>query len=191
MLGEQFSFIGGATNDVRGAQNHTIYGASIPGGVGNVIGNTNFWTGGSGSGGNYSFIAGGLSNQVSSDYSFAGGKYAQATNANSFIWSDGSATNTTTTNNAFFIYATNGLWVNGVQINNGGSSSNAIANLYGFGTNATLLGTNNISGIIFTNVINPLLSEISVTNLVFSDTNYFFNGGLALGVCGNFPHQCH
>ncbi len=44
--------------------------------------------------GNYSMIPGGSSNLASGNFSFAAGVKAQATNNNSFVWSDGTGTGT-------------------------------------------------------------------------------------------------
>jgi hypothetical protein len=46
---------------------------------------------------------------VAGAYSFAAGSYAQATNQNSFVWSDGSAATTSISNNSVTLRATNGF----------------------------------------------------------------------------------
>jgi len=58
--------------------------------------------------GAYAVIPGGYYN-VAAAYSFAAGSYAQATNQSSFVWSDGSATTTSVSNNSVTLRATNGF----------------------------------------------------------------------------------
>jgi len=89
-----YSTIGGGANNLVNAYWSTIGG-----------GNNNFIT----SSGTYATIPGGYENLASGTYSFAAGEYAQATNNNSFVWCDGSATNASITNNSVTLRATNGL----------------------------------------------------------------------------------
>ena len=58
--------------------------------------------------GAYAVIPGGYQNMAGA-YSFAAGSYARATNQSAFVWSDGSATTTSVSNNSVTMRATNGF----------------------------------------------------------------------------------
>lgn len=197
ILGEQFSFVAGAFNDVAG-QSPTgpyVYGAAIPGGFDNIIGD------GGGSGnwgdGSYSYIAGGASNSIFGNGSFGAGRYSMSLQPGDFTWDDG--TFPSTANVApymFLILASNGVAIDttnaGYALNVGGTvnasgyfvggtplmniSSNALGNLNGTATNATLFGTNSISGFKFYQTFTPrtnalIVSGAPITNLNFPSLN--------------------
>ena len=61
------------------------------------------------SGGYAAAVPGGDGNLALGDYAFAAGHKAQATNNNSFVWSDGSTNTVSTTNNQFVARARNGF----------------------------------------------------------------------------------
>jgi len=73
-----------------------VYGSTVGGGLNNNAS------------GYMATIPGGASNTVSGSYAFAAGFQAQATNNNSFVWSDGSAGTATTTANQFVARASGG-----------------------------------------------------------------------------------
>ena len=74
-----------------------VYGSTVGGGFGNSAS------------GYMATIPGGTSNVVSGSYAFAAGFQAQATNDNSFVWSDGSASTSTTAGNQFVARASGGF----------------------------------------------------------------------------------
>ena len=59
--------------------------------------------------GAYATIPGGYKNVAGGSYAFASGENAQANNNNSFVWSDGSATTTSSANNQFMARASGGV----------------------------------------------------------------------------------
>jgi len=90
-----FAFLGGGYNNaLQGA-----YAINLGG-----ISNTNLNDG--------SVILGGSSNRVTGTWSIAAGRNATVTGSNSFVWSDGTATSSTT-NSQFTVSGTNGLYVSG------------------------------------------------------------------------------
>jgi hypothetical protein len=166
ILGEQYSFVGGASNDIAGQSpsGPYIYGAAIPGGFGNLIGDG----GGSGSygDGSYSFIAGGATNLVTGNGSFAGGRYAHVMSSGSFLWDDGNYTDVSNIAPSQIVFlATNGMaigttntgymlsvagsiniigkiYTNGTLFSGGGTIfGNYIGNLSSYGTNVSLSST--------------------------------------------------
>ncbi len=93
--------IGGGSQNVVESNS---YEATIAGGWTNVIGtNANQATIGGGlhntAGGYYATVPGGANNLAGGTLSFAAGDNAQATNTGAFVWSDGTGTLTTSTNN--------------------------------------------------------------------------------------------
>ena len=74
-----------------------VYGSTVGGGLNNNAD------------GYMATIPGGASNVVSGSYAFAAGFQAQATNNNSFVWSDGSANTATTAANQFVARASGGF----------------------------------------------------------------------------------
>lgn len=197
ILGEQFSFVAGAFNDVAGEwpSGPYVYGAAIPGGFGNIIGD------GGGLGnwgdGSYSFIAGGATNTVFGNGSFAAGRYVVSLLPGEFTFNDGNYPNTTNVAPSMvLLLATNGVAINttnaGYALNVGGPvnatallingtpigniSSNALANLNGTATNATLIGSNTISGFTFYQNISSrtnalIVSGAPTTNLTYPNLN--------------------
>jgi len=110
-----------------GGQNNTIqtnsYNSAIAGGANNTI-KTNS-SGATIAGGQHNgvganaanaFVAGGYGNNANGNCAFAAGNYAVVNNANSFVWSDGSATTTSTANDSvtmragggYYFYTSNG-----------------------------------------------------------------------------------
>jgi len=90
-----FAFLGGGYNNaLQGAYAINLGGLS----------NTNLNDG--------SVILGGSSNRVTGTWSIAAGRNATVTGSNSFVWSDGTATSSTT-NSQFTVSGTNGLYVSG------------------------------------------------------------------------------
>ena len=86
------------TTVAGGLENQSlVYGSTVGGGLNNTAS------------GYAATIPGGASNVVSGSYSFAAGFQAQATNNNSFVWNDGSASTVSTTNNQFVARAANGF----------------------------------------------------------------------------------
>jgi hypothetical protein len=73
-----------------------VYGSTVGGGLNNNAD------------GYMATVPGGASNVVSGSYAFAAGFQAQATNNNTFVWSDGSAGTATTTDNQFVARASGG-----------------------------------------------------------------------------------
>lgn len=116
------STIGGGTgNDssgsgavIGGGQSNSVSAlfATIGGGVNNTAtNNSSLVAGGTNnlSGGYASTAAGGSDNVALGDYSFAAGHFAQATNNNSFVWSDGSTTTVSSNTNEFVARASGGV----------------------------------------------------------------------------------
>jgi hypothetical protein len=93
--------------------------ATIGGGFKNSISNSAAWATISGGYNNTvsglgAAIPGGYNNIASGQYSFAAGQSAQAVNSDSFVWSDGSATYSSTAPNEFLILATGGVGIDTV-----------------------------------------------------------------------------
>ena len=87
------SFLGGGySNSIQPNADHSVLGGGSF--------NTNT--------GAFAAIPGGT-HDVAGAYSFAAGSYAQATNPNAFVWSDGSAATTSISNNSVTLRATNGF----------------------------------------------------------------------------------
>ena len=85
----KLSFVGGGVDNVASGPMSTVAG-----GYTNIARGTNAFVGGGEfniAGGQYSVVDGGAFNVAGGDYSFAAGSEANAGNANSFVWSDGSA----------------------------------------------------------------------------------------------------
>jgi trimeric autotransporter adhesin len=74
-----------------------VYGSTVGGGLNNIAS------------GYMATIPGGASNIVSGSYSFAAGFNAQATNNDSFVWSDGSAVTGSTADGQFMVRASGGV----------------------------------------------------------------------------------
>jgi hypothetical protein len=74
-----------------------VYGSTVGGGLNNIAS------------GYMATIPGGASNIVSGSYSFAAGFDAQATNNESFVWSDGSAVTGSTSDGQFMVRASGGV----------------------------------------------------------------------------------
>ena len=96
--GYQNFAIGLDSTDTGGAFNEASGDYSVVGGGWN-----SFATG------NYSTVPGGLGNMASGANSFAAGKTANATHANSFVWSDGTAGTTSFANDQFMARASGGV----------------------------------------------------------------------------------
>ncbi len=112
----------GMASFVGGGQSNTASGpfSTIAGGLGNIVTGTG------------SAILGGYGNQAAGSYSVALGEFANATDNNTFVWSDGSTIFTTTAANTFSVLATNGARFitnntlsTGVILNAGGASWNS------------------------------------------------------------------
>ena len=102
---------GGNTNIIQSG----AFGSAIGGGANNTIqaGAVGSWIGGGNnnlilSGALFAAIPAGNSNAAAS-FALAAGALAQATNNNAFVWSDGSATTASITNNTVTMRATNGF----------------------------------------------------------------------------------
>ncbi len=102
---------GGNTNIIQTG----AFESAIGGGANNTIqsGAVGSWIGGGNanlilSGARFAAIPAGSSNTAASD-ALAAGSFAQATNNNAFVWSDGSATTGSLTNNTVTMRATNGF----------------------------------------------------------------------------------
>ena len=99
--------VGGAGNGVYG--NYAFLG----GGQGNAVqgGQWSVLAGGNNNtvSGNCATVAGGSGNRAVSDYSFAAGQSASATDKNSFVWSDGSTVQTSTGLRTFTVRAAGGF----------------------------------------------------------------------------------
>ena len=104
-----------------GGQQNTIqtnsYNSAIAGGANNTI-KTNS-SGATIAGGQHNgvganaanaFVAGGYGNNANGNCAFAAGNYAVVNNANSFVWSDGSATTTSTANDSVTMRAGGGYY---------------------------------------------------------------------------------
>lgn len=89
-----FTAIGGGFNNTASG-----FAATVAGGRGNLASASN------------STVAGGIYNEASGDFSFAAGSSAKAKHANSFVWSDGSGSNSfeSFTTNSFNIRASGGV----------------------------------------------------------------------------------
>jgi hypothetical protein len=103
--GGSYAFIGGGDSNTASGQE-----ATVSGGVGNTAS------------GLASIIPGGVGNEASGPGSFAAGVEAQAVNFNAFVWSDGSATTTSTANNQFMARASGGVIIYSSSGNTAGVS---------------------------------------------------------------------
>jgi hypothetical protein len=168
LLGEKFSVVFGATNDISGGEfpwtivpNPQIIGASIMGGVDNTIG-ANDGTG------NYAFIAGGLSNLVTGDFSYASGHLVLNTNQDTFVWNDGfddgSGGLSSYADNQFLIHASNGVAIN---TNAGTSALNVggMVSALGFAGGGAVGGSAAVA--IQTNSVGPHGWTLCFTNGLF------------------------
>jgi hypothetical protein len=102
---------GGDNNDASGDQ------STIGGGYLNTATSLNAAVGGGWSNdatGEGATIPGGLSNTASGYASLAAGYNANASHDNSFVWSDNSGAGTSANTNTFNIWASNGVYLNGV-----------------------------------------------------------------------------
>ena len=181
--GETYTTVlGGDSNDIGSYKAYS----TIVGGLENVIGySTN------GTPGNYSFIAGGVSNSIYADNSFLAGQRGTITNNGVFLWNDGATgAHSSQTNNQFSIWAANGLWVNGSPVNSG----IGIAQMWGIGTNTFLtncvgLYTTNFSADVAnagTNIYGGNLSILghevqSADSVASAYLTTAFGGGVASG----------
>ena len=181
---------GGESNLIQSNANHSV----ISGGENNLV------TGAFGT------VPGGNQNTAAGD-SLAAGSHALATNANSFVWSDG-GTFGTTANNQYLIHASGGVGINtstpGAQLdvagtvnatafsgNGGGLSNLPVANLVGTVPLANLpegLVTNNeplVSlGTLFANSLalpSPAVIASAFTTIVSVDANGNSYFGLSAG----------
>ena len=104
--GSQAVIGGGQSNSV------SAFYSAIGGGVNNMAtNNSSVVCGGTNnlSGGYAATVPGGSDNLALGDYSLAAGRFAQATNNNTFVWSDGSTNTVSTTTNQFVARAANGF----------------------------------------------------------------------------------
>lgn len=113
ITGQNYNSIGGGWN------NHITngYESVIAGGADNVIGTTGGAIGGGSdnvANGFDATVPGGLNNAATGNYSLAAGENAEAVNPNSFVWSDGSATFSSTGPNQFLVLATGGVGIDTV-----------------------------------------------------------------------------
>jgi hypothetical protein len=106
MLGESFSTVLGASNDVEGSAAHQLSGGSVLGGMGNSVGDTLGH-------GNYATTVGGWSNSVYSDYSVAVGSACLITNIGVLMWNDSTNLASSKTTNEVIFHAANGFHVTG------------------------------------------------------------------------------
>lgn len=103
----QYSTVGGGDENTAGARTTTVSGglknmanaisATVSGGSENTAS------------GVCATVPGGINNLASGVSSLAAGNAAQATNSDSFVWSDGSATTSSTTNDQFMVRASGGV----------------------------------------------------------------------------------
>jgi len=108
-IGINATVSGGSDNTAGGA---AVANATVGGGAGNIA-STNYATVGGGANntasGRWATVPGGQMNLASGRWSFAAGRNAQAINDGSFVWSDGSASTTSTADNQFMVRALGGV----------------------------------------------------------------------------------
>jgi hypothetical protein len=108
-----YSTVSGGYNNFAGGYGDVVAGGGLTLYVGrNLASGTNSVVGGGAFNlaiTNYATVPGGYSNLAGGQFSFAAGSLAQATNNASFVWSDGSVTTTSITNNTVTMRATNGF----------------------------------------------------------------------------------
>lgn len=178
LFGEEGSFVAGEFNDIQGSATHILLGSSIAGGGFNLIGDTLH-------NGHWSHIAGGMSNSIVADNSFASGMLCNVTNNGNFMFNDGGAgVVSSTTSNQFVVHAANGFVLNGalpittnLQVYDGTNLSTWYFT-NGFMMRASV-GSSilpNLTGLVATYSTNASLVAATSLQIAFSpampDTNY-------------------
>lgn len=179
-----YGFIGGGRNNtingladnvLAGGNANQIFSASqsvISGGAfNNITGSLNL----------SDTIPGGISNTVYGSYNTAGGYRAQATNNNSFVWSDGRPI-TNTANSQVIFQSTNGFLIN----TNSSAAANVALEVLGnidtpLGITATAM-TNNVTSL--TNLVSALGGG---TNMLFlTNVVWVYQAGTSLATPGSY-----
>jgi hypothetical protein len=150
--------IGGGSDNLIGTNSN---GATIAGGKQNFVG----------SNAPNAFVAGGFGNQANGNCAFAAGNYAKAVTADSFVWSDGSTTTTSSVPKQFMVRASGGT----IIYSSGGSTA-GVSLAAGSGTWASLSDRNAKEN--FTPVT-PRQMLAKVASLPISEWSYKTEAGVS------------